>query len=81
MWDARCGGGEGGGYLEALRQCVETLPPRSRDLLRATYTEDQGRATSAARLGLGADGIKSALRRLRTFLHDCIEQRLAKEER
>lgn len=78
VWDARCGRGDDAGdhYVDALRACVERLPPRSQQLLAATYGDRDGRAASGARFGLGKDGVKSALRRLRAFLHRCITQRL-----
>lgn len=75
VWDARCGDA-GDDYVDALRACVERLPERSRELLAATYGDGAGRAASGARFGLGANGVKSALRRLRAFLHDCITKRL-----
>lgn len=82
VWDERCAGGGGNGddYVEALRACVAALPERSRELLRATYADGDGRAAAARRLGIGNDGVKSALRRLRAFLHDCIRARIAKED-
>ncbi|HEX6812433.1 MAG TPA: hypothetical protein VF384_12465, partial [Planctomycetota bacterium] len=76
VWDARCGDAAGDDYVDALRACVERLPERSRELLAATYGDGDGRAASGARFGLGRNGVKSALRRLRTFLHDCITKRL-----
>ena len=76
VWDARCGHGAADDYVDALRACVERLPPRSQQLLAATYGHGEGRAASGARVGLGKDGVKSALRRLRSFLHDCITKRL-----
>ncbi|HEX5050302.1 MAG TPA: sigma factor [Planctomycetota bacterium] len=75
VWDAQCSDG-GGDYVDALRRCLAGLPERSRLLLEATYAERRGRTASAAALGIGSQGIKSALRRLRTFLHGCIERRL-----
>jgi RNA polymerase sigma-70 factor (ECF subfamily) len=76
LWTERCGDGPGDDYVDALRACVERLPARSRELLAATYGDGDGRATTGARFGLGRDGVKSALRRLRTFLYDCITRRL-----
>ena len=77
IWDARCGDGDGDGeaYVEALRECLQRLPERGRALLAATYGDGAGRALSAGRFGMSPDGIKSALRRLRAFLHACIENR------
>jgi DNA-directed RNA polymerase specialized sigma24 family protein len=76
VWDARCGDGTGDDYVDALRACVERLPARSQQLLAATYGDGDGRAASGARFRLGKDGVKSALRRLRAFLHECITRRL-----
>ena len=52
------------------------VSPRSRTLLQATYGDGDGRTAAGARVGLGEQGVKSSLRRLRAFLHDCIRQRL-----
>jgi DNA-directed RNA polymerase specialized sigma24 family protein len=76
VWQARCGDGPDDDYVDALRVCIARLPGRSRALLAATYGDGEGRAAAGARLGLGPDGVKSALRRLRAFLHDCISKRL-----
>lgn len=76
VWNAACGDGLGDDYVDALRACVERLPPRSRELLAATYGDGNDRAAAGARVGIGRDGVKSALRRLRSFLHDCITRRL-----
>ncbi|MGE3175184.1 MAG: RNA polymerase sigma factor [Planctomycetota bacterium] len=74
VWDERCGDGDGGDRLARLRQCVDALPSRSRDLLTAAYAEGCGRRVLAQRFGLGGDGVKSALRRLRAALQRCIER-------
>jgi RNA polymerase sigma-70 factor, ECF subfamily len=76
VWTARCGEGDGNQYLDALRACVERLPARSQQLLTATYADGEGRSAAGARFGIGEQGTKSALRRLRAFLHDCIRRRL-----
>lgn len=76
VWAERCGEGAGDDHVDALRACLDRLPPRSRELLAATYGEGDGRAAAGAKIGIGKDGVKSALRRLRTFLHDCIRKRI-----
>jgi RNA polymerase sigma-70 factor, ECF subfamily len=78
IWDARCVD-QGEAYLAALEHCVGELPVRSRALLAATYAERRGRAASASAFAMTPDGVKSALRRLRAFLHGCIERRLGGE--
>src|SRR5262249_14847759 len=80
VWDARCGDGDGDGYVAALRECFAELPERSRALLDATYGERRSRTASAQALGMSEDGIKSALRRLRAFLHECIARRQRRED-
>ena len=79
VWDARCHDGSGDDYVAALRQCVADLPARSRELLAATYGDGLGSPAAGARVGLGVDGVKSALRRLRARLFDCITKRLEEE--
>lgn len=76
LWTLRCGDGPGDDYTDALRACIARLPARSQALLAATYGDGAGRASAGAAVGLGSEGVKSALRRLRTFLHDCIRRRL-----
>ena len=66
-------------YVDALQKCLATLPARSRQLLQSTYADGVGRAAAAKQIGMGLEGIKSALRRLRAWLHDCITQRLQRE--
>ena len=75
-WTKHCGEGPGDDYVDALHDCLAQLPARSQALLAATYGDGAGRIASGATFGLGPDGVKSALRRLRTFLHDCIRRRL-----
>ncbi|MCB9878048.1 MAG: sigma-70 family RNA polymerase sigma factor [Planctomycetes bacterium] len=74
VWDRHCED-DGDDYLLALRRCVEALPEQSRRLLAATYGDGLGRADVGRAFGKSEHGIKSALRRLRAHLHDCIERR------
>ncbi len=76
VWERRCGSGSGDDYVEALQHCLAALPERSQELLRSTYSQGDGRVDAGARFGLSADGVKSALRRLRSGLHKCITRRL-----
>jgi len=81
VWDARCGDGDGAERLALLQHCVDALPARSRELLAASYAEQASRRELARRFGLGTDGIKSALRRLRATLQRCIEARREADQR
>ena len=59
----------------ALRACVDRLPARSQQALRLCYGEGVARTDVAARLGLGIEGLRSLLARLRAALKQCIERR------
>jgi len=76
VWRGDCGDSDGNERIDALRGCIEALPERSRALLHRTYRDGLGRAAVAAELGLRLDGVKTALRRLRDGLRECVERRL-----
>ncbi len=61
----------------ALRECMQSLKPASRDLLMRRYASQQSLAEFADQLGRSVGGIKVTLHRLRTSLGDCIQRRLA----
>ena len=59
---------------EALRRCVEKLPPRSREVLRLRYGEAfAGVEQIAAHLGRSMAATYGVLKRIRTTLRHCIE--------
>jgi len=63
----------------ALRECLGQMPPRSRAVLHMRYGESLDRAAIGVRIGLGAEGVKSLLVRLRAGLERCIRQRMRDE--
>lgn len=69
--------GDGFDYLEALRRCLQDLPPKQRDVLDMRYRDEKSRGEMAQFLGMSEDGIKSLLRRIRATLANCVEKRLA----
>ncbi|MGE0609162.1 MAG: RNA polymerase sigma factor [Pirellulales bacterium] len=71
---ARDDGGEE--YLDALRQCVETLEGRAKQAIERFYHDDQSRAEVAAALEMTEEGVKSLLRRARELLRKCVEKRI-----
>lgn len=75
-WESHADDG-GGAYIEALAHCLDVLPERSRTALEMRYGSSASRAEIAARLGMGAEGLKTLLRRVRDGLRDCIQRRLA----
>lgn len=69
----------GDAMREALRACLSELPPRSRTALQLRYGDGRERAEIGARLGLGVEGVKSLLVRLRTGLARCVRRRMRDE--
>jgi len=72
--------GDGFDYVEALRECLKRLTAKGRRLLDLRYTHEKSRIEMSRLLGMSEQGIKSALRRIRARLADCIQRRLASEE-
>lgn len=66
--------------IAALDQCVESLPERSRRLLSLKYTEGAAMESIAAEMGQSFEAVKKALVRIRAGLHDCVRQKLVREE-
>jgi RNA polymerase sigma factor (sigma-70 family) len=67
---------DGFDYTEALRKCVDELPPRARMAVELQYRERRSRADLAQALKISEDGVKSFMRRIRAGLAGCIRRRL-----
>jgi RNA polymerase sigma-70 factor (ECF subfamily) len=65
---------------EALEDCVEQLPEKSRRLLTLRYGESSKIERIAAELNSTVDAVYQALSRLRIRLAECVERRLATRE-
>lgn len=75
---SRCAADDDGeAYRAALVQCLERLDEGAREVVRLRYERGLSRDELAARLGLGAEGVKAKLRRVREALRDCVERRVA----
>lgn len=62
---------------EILRGCVENLPPRSREVLRLRYGDSfAGVEQIAAYLGRSIAATYGVLKRIRTMLRQCIDERI-----
>ena len=70
----------GGGRMEALQECLESIPENSRQLLRLRYFEGHRCEEVAKKLGAGLDAIYKRLSRLHEGLKSCVETRLAPPE-
>jgi RNA polymerase sigma-70 factor (ECF subfamily) len=66
--------------IAALDECLETLPERSRHLLSLKYTRGEAVESIAAEVGQSFETVKKALVRIRAGLHECVRQKLAREE-
>ncbi len=69
----------GDAQARALQRCLDELPARSRRALELRYGDGVERAAIAQELGLGAEGVKSLLVRLRAALAACMQKRVLEE--
>jgi RNA polymerase sigma-70 factor, ECF subfamily len=76
QWIEQVGNDAGDSRLLALRGCLRDLSERSRLVVERRYGEGLSRAAIAMRLGLGEEGVKSLLARVRAALGDCVQRRL-----
>ena len=68
--------GQAGGRSQALRDCLEDLPSKSRDLLKRRYFDGHACEAVAEQLGARLDAIYKRLSRLHQALKKCIEIKL-----
>jgi RNA polymerase sigma-70 factor (ECF subfamily) len=68
--------GQVGGRSQALRDCLEDLPAKSRDLLKRRYFDGHACEAVAEQLGARLDAIYKRLSRLHQALKKCIETKL-----
>ena len=64
---------------QALMECVEELPEKSRELLRLKYVQGLSAQGVAETLKQTAAGVWMSLSRLRQILRDCAEKKLRAE--
>jgi RNA polymerase sigma-70 factor (ECF subfamily) len=62
--------------LPAMRDCVEQLPTRSRDLLQRRYVDNENAATLARGLRRNADAVRQQLLRIRLAVKECVERKV-----
>ena len=61
----------------ALRSCIQNLPDKDREILRAHYESGQPLVEVSHQLGRSIGALKQVLFRVRRALRTCIESRLA----
>lgn len=82
LWLDRCGSDElWHRQLEALEHCLSYLSSIQRDMVKQRYASQLGRDAMARKFGMSEDGIKTALRRIRAQLAQCITDRCLISER
>lgn len=78
-WDALLGGADLEQARAALRQCIETLDRRSRELVQAHHLRAEPVQSAGSRLGMKSAAAHTALHRARARLRECVQQRLVGE--
>lgn len=68
-------------YLEALRRCKAKLSPADEALLELHYVEDLVSRQIAERLHRPQPSVCHSLARIRSWLFDCIQMDMARQER
>ena len=68
-----------GGYLSALRDCMDKLPDVQRELVRRRYEPGGSVNSIAADCGDSPNSVSASLYRIRKFLLTCIRENLARD--
>lgn len=63
-------------YLDALRDCLQRLPPAQRQLLQERYTSEASVSALAAQQGKSVSAVSQLLYRIRQSLMDCIYRKV-----
>lgn len=66
--------------LEALAYCLDRLSERNRSLIRRRYQPGVSVRELAAEIGCSANALSKLLGKVRRFLLNCVERRLASEK-
>lgn len=62
--------------MASLRQCIDAMPPQSRELLSLRYNHDLKPQQIAEKTGKSDQAIYKAIKRIHLSLSNCIKQRL-----
>jgi RNA polymerase sigma-70 factor (ECF subfamily) len=65
--------------IDAVRQCVDKLPPKSQQVVQGRYRDGLAAPQLAQELALSAANVRQMLVRIRRQLKQCIELQLVKE--
>jgi RNA polymerase sigma-70 factor (ECF subfamily) len=62
--------------LNALKECVKSLPEKSLRLLKSRYEDDHSAQDIAEEFSMNPPAVRKALERMRTALRDCMEEKM-----
>ena len=62
--------------MPAMRECVDQLPQRSRELLHHRYADGETATQLAERLRTRAEAVRQSLVRIRATIKTCVERKL-----
>ena len=79
QWVEVTGPDGGDRQLLALRRCLQELPERSARAITLRYGDGEARSAIGKELGLGDEGVKSLLDRVRAALAVCMQKRMQEE--
>jgi RNA polymerase sigma-70 factor (ECF subfamily) len=65
-----------GDRIDALRDCVEALPEKSKKLLRLRYSDGLSCGEISEQVNAKLDAVYKRLSRLHEALRDCVEQKI-----
>jgi RNA polymerase sigma-70 factor (ECF subfamily) len=62
--------------LPAMRDCVEQLSPRSRELLQRRYVDNENAAMLARGLRMSGNAVRQQLLRIRLAVKECVQRKV-----
>lgn len=77
QWHAHGDDDDGERWLAVLRECVDGLEGRSREVVGRFYGQGEARSAVASAMGMKETGVKTLLQRVRAVLRACVERRLS----
>ncbi len=76
-WQRFRGEDGGGGYVDALRCCVQELQGKSRTIVDLIHRKGRSLQAAAAEMGLAVNGVRTLLQRMRQALRSCVTRRMS----
>ena len=78
-WENFAGENGGDTYIQALRECLESLDDRSREALSRRFREGDSYEEISTAMDLHREALKTLLRRSKEKLHICVEGKIQHE--